>query len=105
MNFLAQTNNLSLRLSTDDRLHSSHVSLYLALLVIWQQNLFVNPFIINRNQLMSISKIGSYATYHKCIKQLEEFGYIKYTPSFNSYIGSTICIERIIDYGSVPKKA
>jgi hypothetical protein len=87
---LEEIDKVSHCLSQDDRLHSSHVSLYLALLVIWHQSSLANPFIINRKKLMSISKIGSFATYHKCMKQLEEFGYIKYAPTFNSFIGTRV---------------
>jgi hypothetical protein len=92
MDFLLNANKISQQLSQDNRLTSSHVSLYLALLMIWEQNAFANSFTITRKQLMSISKIGSFVTYHKCIKQLEEFGYIKYIPNFNSFIGSQVQI-------------
>lgn len=92
MVLLSGMDNISQRLSEDNRLHSSHVSLYLTLLIIWKQNLFSNPFTISRKQLMTITKIGSYATYHKCIRQLEQYGYIKYIPNFNSFIGSYVFI-------------
>jgi len=42
---------------------------------------------------MNNSKIGSLATYHKCIKELDAFGYIVYKPTYNSYIGTSIHIE------------
>jgi hypothetical protein len=90
MSFLIRNNDTIQELARDDRLSSSHMSLYLALLILWKQNCCSNPFTISRKQLMSISKIGSFTTYHKCIKQLEEFGYIKYVPSFNSFIGSSV---------------
>ena len=93
MIFRGEINNLFQQLSQDRRLHSSHVSLYLALLIIWEQSLSSNPFIVSRKQLMSISKIGSFATYHKCIRQLEEFGYIKYVPNFNSFFGSSVYLH------------
>jgi hypothetical protein len=92
MDFLLKAKNIDQQLSQDSRLNSSHVSLYLALLLVWEQNSFVNPFRITRERLMSLSKIGSLATYHRCIKQLEEFGYIRYTPTFNSFIGSSVQI-------------
>jgi hypothetical protein len=89
MDFLLKAHNISQQLSKDNRLTSSHVSLYLALLIVWAHNSFANSFSITRRELMSISKIGSFVTYHKCIKQLEEFGYIKYSPNFNSFVGSS----------------
>lgn len=39
---------------------------------------------------MERSKIKSIATYHKCVKQMEEFGYIEYLPSYNTYKGSQV---------------
>jgi hypothetical protein len=40
--------------------------------------------------VMKISKIGSKATYHKCLKELDVWGYLKYTPSHNPLKGSKI---------------
>jgi len=42
---------------------------------------------------MKRSKIGSLATYHKCIKDLDLFGYIVYSPTYNSHTGTSILIQ------------
>ena len=42
----------------------------------------------NRRTLMAFSKIASIATYHKCIRELDAFGYIRYQPSFDPKRGS-----------------
>ncbi|CAN5580530.1 transcriptional regulator [soil metagenome] len=39
---------------------------------------------------MEISKISGKATYHKVIRELHNFGYIKYEPSFNYFRGSLV---------------
>ncbi|MEM6843218.1 MAG: hypothetical protein AAF944_21185 [Bacteroidota bacterium] len=39
---------------------------------------------------MRVSKIGSVATYHRCIKHLHEYGYLEYFPSFNPLVGSQV---------------
>jgi hypothetical protein len=39
---------------------------------------------------MRISKISAKATYHKCIKDLHNFGYIQYIPSYNPFKGSLV---------------
>jgi hypothetical protein len=39
---------------------------------------------------MAFSKIASIATYHKCIRELDEYGYIHYQPSFHPAKGSLI---------------
>ena len=76
----------------DERLHSSHISLFFTLFLLYQENLCKNPINVTREKLMAI---GSKATYHKCIKQLAEFGYIKYLPTYNSFIGSAVIIKAL----------
>jgi hypothetical protein len=40
--------------------------------------------------LMGYSRIASVATYHKCIRELDEYGYIGYQPSYHPVNGSLI---------------
>jgi hypothetical protein len=75
---------------TDERLLATHISLFTALFVQWQRNDFKSPFPITRKKLMAYSKIASIATYHKCIRELDEYGYIRYQPSFDPIRGSLI---------------
>ena len=93
MDFLLKAKEVSQQLSQDNRLTSSHVSLYLALLIVWEQNSFANSFNITRKKLMCISKIASFTTYHKCIRELEVAGYIKYEPSFHPQ-GSLVYMQQ-----------
>lgn len=85
------------RVVEDRRMHPSHISLYVALFQLWDTHKFQTPFRISRKEVMRLSKIRSIATYHKCIKEIQNAGFIVYTPNFNSYKGSTI---KIIDPGS-----
>ncbi len=78
------------RMGTDGRILATHVSLLTALFICWQRNGFVSPFSVNRRELMAFSKIASIATYHKCIKELDEYGYIRYRPSYHPRLGSQI---------------
>jgi hypothetical protein len=78
------------RMSKDQRLLATHISLYTALFVCWQRQGFAQPFSVNRKELMGFSKIASVATYHKCIKELDEFGYIHYQPSYHPKLGSQV---------------
>jgi len=80
------------KITKDDRINLSHISLYIGLLVHWQESEFQNPISVSRKQLMSIGRIKSKATYHKCIRELHEFGYIKYEPTYNPYTASSITI-------------
>ena len=74
----------------DDRLLPSHISMYISLFQLWSFNSFRNPFRISREDVMKVSKIKSLATYHKCIRELHQAGFIIYSPSYNSYRGSLI---------------
>ena len=76
----------------DNRLGTSHISLYMALFQLYNINGFQNPILINRRIVMQAAKINGLATYHKCIKDLAEFGYINYQPSFNPGISTQIVL-------------
>ena len=85
------------RVVEDDQLYPSHISMYVALFQLWSSNHFQNSFRISREEVMKLSKIKSIATYHKCIKELCDAGFIIYLPSYDSYKGSLI---EIIDLES-----
>ena len=78
------------RMGNDTRLLATHISLCTALFACWQKNEFISPFPVSRKRLMAFSRIASVATYHKCIKELDEYGYIRYQPSFNPKTGSLV---------------
>lgn len=90
VNYIGHLTAFYERISEDDRLHSSHVSLYNALFQFWNQNRFENPISISRTDVMRIAKIGSKNTYTKCLKELHEWKYIDYKPSNNPLKGSLI---------------
>ncbi|MFT3920019.1 hypothetical protein [Cloacibacterium sp.] len=76
-----------------DQFLPSHISMYVSLFQLWSVNGFINPFRICREDIMKLSKIKSFATYHKCIRELQDAGFINYLPNYNSYIGSLIEIK------------
>jgi hypothetical protein len=78
------------RMGADSRMLATHVSLFTALFVCWQHGGFNSPFAVTRKKLMAYSRIASIATYHKCIRELDEFGYIHYQPSYHPKIGSLV---------------
>jgi hypothetical protein len=41
---------------------------------------------------MAASRIQSRATYHKVVKDLQAFGYLKYTPSYHPVKGSAVSL-------------
>ena len=90
VNFIKHLKGVFLQFSKDNRLNPTHISLYVALFQIWNNNGFLEEFYINREEVMRFSKIGSKSTYHKCIKELSHWKYIIYYPSHNPYKGSKI---------------
>lgn len=87
---LAAYGSLIKRMGKDQRVIATHVSLFTALFIQWQRSGFNSPFAVTRKDLMAYSKIASNATYHKCIKELDKYGYIRYQPSFHPGKGSLI---------------
>lgn len=78
------------KVTADTRLNTSHLSIYMALLVCWQNQDYVTQFRISRKEIMRLSKIAAISTYHRCMKQLIQFGYFKYEPEYDSYKGSKV---------------
>jgi hypothetical protein len=77
-------------MSKDERLNATHISLFTGLFVHWQRSGLISPFAVTRKVLMTYSKIASIATYHKCIKELDAYGYISYQPSYHPKLGSQV---------------
>lgn len=90
MNYIAQLTAAIDKLSRDDTLNPSHVSLYIALFYQWNINRFKNPISVCRTDTMLVSKIGSKSTYHKCIHDLHSKKFLTYEPSHNPLRGSLI---------------
>jgi hypothetical protein len=92
MNHIKHLTGLYGRLIEDQNILPTHISLYFSLFQFWNINQFRNPVNITREELMLISKIGSKATYHKCMRELHDKGYIKYEPTFNPYKSSMVLL-------------
>jgi len=83
---------LYFKITADSRISVWHISLYMALLMLWQQGGFQKQVKISRKVLMQNAHIASITTYHKCIGQLSDLGYILYEPTYDRFMGSTIQI-------------
>ena len=77
----------------DVRISTTHISLYIALLQQWNLNGGKNPIVIARTAIMRKAKINARYTYNKCMNNLQDFGYIKYLPSRNSFKNSTVYLN------------
>jgi hypothetical protein len=90
INYIKQLTAVMEKFIEDDNLNPSHISLYIALFQYWNLNRFSNPVSICRGEIMKLSKIGSNSTYHRCIKQLHQWNYLEYLPSYNPFKGSEV---------------
>ncbi len=81
--YIAQLTNFFSAAEQDSRLRTSHIGLYMVLFELLNTNQFKNPIAFTRREIMRASKISSISTYHRIIKDLNRFGYIKYIPSFH----------------------
>lgn len=94
VNYIHHMENTLVKFANDQRVTPWHISLYLALFQIWNGTRFKKEISIHRNELMNLSKIGSANTYSKCLRQLSEWNYIKYTPSKSRFIASKVHMYR-----------
>ena len=59
-------------------------------------------FKVSRSKLMKMSQINTLPTYHKYFKQLQEIGYIKYSPSYHpGYKSELNCRKEVISINEI----
>ncbi|MEZ2338437.1 hypothetical protein AB6735_22505 [Mucilaginibacter sp. RCC_168] len=87
---LSTFSELYSKIADDPRVTVWHISLYTCMLNLWEQSGFQKQVKVSRKLLMARAHFGSITTYHKCITQLKELGYILYVPTYDSYQGSVI---------------
>lgn len=80
-------------IAKDGRISITHIGIYAALLQYRAQNGFINPIQVFSRDIMEIAKISSPTTFHKCVRELSEYGYINYRPSYKRNQGSEIFFQ------------
>lgn len=90
MNYIRHLTGFFHRAAKDYQLNPTHVSLYIAIFQLWNLNRFKSPISVSRSELMGLSKVSSKTTYHKCMRELQQFGYIRYDPSYHPLRGSWV---------------
>lgn len=83
------------KIVADRRLKPVHLSLSLAICETWINNHYEQPFRISRSELMRDSRIRSYATYHKALKELQRLDYLRYIPSYHPVKATTVYLLNI----------
>jgi hypothetical protein len=71
------------RAAADSRLNVWHLSLLLAVVQLAYRQNEKTIIHVSRSKLIELSHIYTLTTYHRYFKQLQDFGYIKYTPSYH----------------------
>ena len=70
-------------MSNDRRLNVWHLALLLALVQLAYLQNEQDVVHVSRSKLMALEHIDTLPTYHKYFKQLQDLGYIRYTPSYH----------------------
>ena len=92
MLFSEELNRFMNEVREDGRISPSHISLFIAILQ-YANLQGENPVCVFSRDLMPLAKISGSATFNKNIWDLHKYGYIKYIPSYNHFLGSMIYIN------------
>lgn len=92
MEALKPLSDFFLAIENDCRISITHIGIYAALLQYWKEHQYANPFQVFSYEIMEKAKISASTTYHKCIRDLSDYGYIIYTPSYKRNQGSKVYI-------------
>jgi len=76
----------------DPRTGMTHISLYTGLVTLTQVRM-EHPLCVFAGDVMPYCKLYSKVTYNRTLRQLHEFGYIRYEPSYNHFLGSLVYLE------------
>ena len=95
MSEVKELTNFFSAIKEDPRIGATHISLYMALFQFYYLNRLNNPIAITRTSVMEVAKIRGLATYHKCMKDLVECGYIQYEPSFDPGVRSRVYLLKV----------
>lgn len=90
VNYIIHLNKIFEIFHEDQRIKQGHITLYLAFFQKWNRLFFQKTLTINRELIMERAKIKSKTTYHNYLKDLNDWGYLKYFPSYHPARGSKV---------------
>lgn len=70
-----------------------HIALFAALYQCWLQAGATGPVQAFSHEVMPLAKIYSSATYHRVLRELHAYGYVRYEPSFSRVRRSRIYLS------------
>jgi len=77
-------------ISNDHRISSTHISVFAALLYYKFSKGFSNPVYAYSADILPIAKLSAAKTYRKCVRDLSDYGYLRYEPSYKKNQASRI---------------
>ena len=83
------------QIKNNPRVGPTHISLFMTILSSAEKQKLEEPISAFSKDLMQRAKISGIATYHKCVQDLQELGFIKYVPSYNPLLGSLFYILKL----------
>jgi hypothetical protein len=90
VNYITHMNATFERFNNDPRIKQGHITLYFAFFQKWNREYFKKTLTINSALIMNCAKIKSKTTYHNYLKDLNDWGYLHYYPSYNPTRGSVV---------------
>jgi len=90
MNLQKELNVFFKTVKEDARISPIHISLFTAIVQYASEQEGSDPVCFFSKDVMRLAKISGLATYHRSIKELHQYGYIKYVPSYNHFLGSLV---------------
>ena len=85
--------------SNSDTILPTHTSLFAAMVFCCRLQGGLQSFRVTRRELMQLSAIRSFFTYHKCMRELVKRGFITYRPSYDPVTASEVTFLFGIDPG------
>jgi len=79
----------------DPRVKPGHLGLYTALLAACIRAGSTNPFSISRSSIMRQAKMSSRSTYNQMMRDLMQFGFIRYLPAQNGLSLSIVLLRKL----------
>lgn len=92
VNYIVHLNATFKKFNRDERIKQGHITLYLAFFQKWNREFFKKTITVNRTSIMERAKFKSKTTYHNYLKDLNNWGYLNYFPSFHPARGSKISL-------------
>jgi hypothetical protein len=90
VNYIVHLNAVFERFNNDEKIKQGHITLYLAFFQKWNREFFKKTLTITREFIMEKAIIKSKTTYHNYLKDLNDWGYLNYFPSFHLARGSKV---------------